>query len=392
MADDPQSTKPTSYSTSPDVDVFAYEDGINFSPYVAGSDALAKGRGQVIGFMHVPSQTKIYFKAFVTNFNETYNSDWATETVYGRADPIYSFKNTTRKIALSFKVPAASQSEAYENLGRVQKLIQFLYPNYTTLLDPTTCDPDVFAQTISQSPLVRMKIMNIIQDQQEFYRPTPGSGEEANTYEQTVGKLEVTKNQETKKTTRKRTGRIGLDVDAAGGLLGVIDNITVDHQLQSAEGGVFDEGKGVILPKLLEINLAFSPIHEHPVGWREDATADSVDPFFNPAFPYGINLEGSVPVDTTPGSAATTPNENESEGNIEANANDTTTTGNTNLDNTDTTAQVAGDSAAATKTALELGMEACVAARDAGQAESAAAQSRAVAAIQGDTASRQVAD
>ena len=96
-------------------------------PYKRGSDALANGRGQLISFMHVPSQTKIYFKAFITNYNETYNSDWTSEVVYGRADPIYLFKQTQRKIALSFKVPAASEGEAFDNLGRVQKLIQEVY-------------------------------------------------------------------------------------------------------------------------------------------------------------------------------------------------------------------------------------------------------------------------
>ena len=48
------------------------------SPLVDGSDALAN-KGLVIGFHHVPSSTEVYFKAFITAFNETYSSDWNSE-------------------------------------------------------------------------------------------------------------------------------------------------------------------------------------------------------------------------------------------------------------------------------------------------------------------------
>jgi|19_taG_2_1085344.scaffolds.fasta_scaffold01954_2 hypothetical protein len=264
------------YSTSPTFNAFGMEDSPNTTDtdYRRAADSLANS-GQIISFYHVPSQTEIYFKAFLTNFQETYNSDWSSETVYGRVDPIFLFKNTRRQIALGFKVPAASTSEAYENLGRVQKLIQSLYPNYTTLTDPATGEPDVFAQTISQSPMMRLKVMNILQDQSTHYTATATAdeGTELNTY-----------------TEISTTG----NTLAAGGLLGVIENVTVDHHLHDAEGGALEMGEGVILPKLISINLSFSAIHEHPVGWREDATTDSVNPFFNSLFPYGINLEGSI--------------------------------------------------------------------------------------------------
>ena len=91
--------------------------------------ASSHGRGMQLSFFHVPSQKAVYFKAFIVAYNETFNSDWASETVYGRTDPIYMFKGTQRQISLNFKVPAFSEGEAYENLGRVQKLTQYLYPS-----------------------------------------------------------------------------------------------------------------------------------------------------------------------------------------------------------------------------------------------------------------------
>ena len=130
--------------------------------YVDATDAYANKEQMIISFLHVPSNTVVSFKAFLTAFNDTFNSEWAPETVYGRADPIYMFKNTTRNISLAFKIPASSEGDAFENLGRVQKLTQFLYPNYTTLANPSTGVPDIFAQTISQSPLVRLKMFNLV--------------------------------------------------------------------------------------------------------------------------------------------------------------------------------------------------------------------------------------
>ena len=60
--------------------------------FVDGSDAYANNRKLFISFHHVPTGKDVFFKAFITAFNETYNSDWSSESVYGRADPIYLFK------------------------------------------------------------------------------------------------------------------------------------------------------------------------------------------------------------------------------------------------------------------------------------------------------------
>jgi hypothetical protein len=234
-------------------DVHKFDEGVELVD--PGTDAYANLDQMYISFLHVPSGKTVYFKAFITAFNEAFSSDWVSESVYGRADPIYLFKSTTRKITLAFKIPAYSQSEAFENIGRVQKLTQFLYPNYTTLND------DVFAQTISQSPLIRLKVMNLL--------ATQLSGEEAGKTGRTYKDLIA--------TTPKKAFPGGAET----GLLGVIDSVTVNHNLE-IEGG-FNEGPGLILPKLLEVNLGFSPIHEHALGW------DEKNNFSNVLFPYGLD-------------------------------------------------------------------------------------------------------
>jgi len=248
------------------------------SSFVDGADAYANQNKLFVSFHHVPSQRSVFFKAYITSFNEAYSSDWSSESVYGRADPIYMFKNTIRKITLAIKIPASSQSEAYENLGKVQSLVQFLYPNYTDVQN---------AATISQSPLVRLKVMNLLKNTNESFSPgnykSPASARRA-----------AAEADELSDYSRMQTWASG------DGLLGIIENIAVNHNLES-DDGAFVSGEGTLLPKLLDINLSFAPIHEHPLGWdgtgifgpdpnmKRTRAADS--PLSQRLFPYGVKLK-----------------------------------------------------------------------------------------------------
>ena len=187
-------------------------------------------------------------------------------------DPIYQFKNTTRALTLALKIPAASDSEAFENLAKVQALTQFLYPNYLDVASATT---------IAQSPVLRLGVMNLGRSQNEFYNVEgrvdghPFTAEGANL------------------STVPRTGDSGL--------LGVLTSLTINHNL-GGEIGVIERGGGSnargtpqiggsVLPKLIEITFDFKVIHEHPLGWNQEGE------FSNEAFPYGVNFEDSGPKD-----------------------------------------------------------------------------------------------
>ena len=248
--------------------------------YVDGTDALANKK-QIITFYHVNSNHFVAFKAFITAYNETYSSDWASEQVYGRADPIYMFKSTTRKITLAFKVPAATISEAYENLTNIQKLLQYLYPNYKGLR-PQAWDQesksfaetpgDAHANTIAGAPLVRLGVMNLARRRDsaadgDQFRPdaeVAGGTLEGITFE------------------AKSNLKLHMPATAQTGLLGTISNVNVNHNLEG-EDGVFEQDGGALLPKMIEVNVDFNPIHESFLGWFDDGT------FGNSAFPYGAN-------------------------------------------------------------------------------------------------------
>jgi hypothetical protein len=218
--------------------------GVNY--YVDGSDSLAN-RGLTINLVHVPTQKAVRFKAFLMAFNESYSSDWSSESVYGRADPIHMFKQTSRNISLAWKIVAATEGEAVENLVRLQKFLQMLYPTYLK--------PDA-AQTINQSPLIRLQMSNMIRKSAE---PKDLTG------------------------LREEDSPAVLDT----GLLGIIKNVSIAHNLENTDIGVFELGAtqnhtpngdryssttNNIVPKAIEVQMDFSVVHEHMLGWTKTGT------------------------------------------------------------------------------------------------------------------------
>jgi len=271
-------------------------------PYTDGSDAYANNYQTVISFFHVPTQKEIFFKAFITAFNETYASDWSSERIYGRSDPVQMFKQNERKISLGFKIPAASSGEAYENLAKLQLLMRFLYPVYAM---PTAASG---ALTVTQSPLIRIKFMNLLAKQAPGYTQHLISGDG------------LTREQYLKDYIKSST------FDAEQGLLGLITNLTFNHNMEG-DIGVIDaptiaepaatdskfklfsnpadpapttQGSGVVLPKMIDVTLGFSAIHEHSLGWEPNPANDPPGSlaFSSQRFPYNVLLDpGTPPVD-----------------------------------------------------------------------------------------------
>jgi hypothetical protein len=218
--------------------------------FVDGSDGYAN-RDFRVTFTHVASDKEVSFKAFISAYNETYNSDWASEAVFGRADPIHTFKNTTRRISMALLIPASTEGEGYQNLGRVQRLVQFLYPSYTNVNN---------ANTINQSPLVRIKVMNLLANRANI-----------------------------KEEKNDITGRYRSIISPKTGVLAAIQNLNVNQNLDNPSVGVFELARGIIVPKLIEINVDFDIIHEHSIGWQEGKV------FGDAAyFPYGIDLNEAL--------------------------------------------------------------------------------------------------
>ena len=235
---------------------------------VSLSDAYANNIEMYISFKHLDSAQTVYFKAFITNFVDTYNTDWTRESIYGRVDPVPMYAQTERSITLNLVVPADSIGEAYENLGRVQKLVQFLYPSYSLLSGSTD------ARTITKSPLIRLKAMNLV-------------SKDESTAAEIQHALDWVNSSRDPGPPIPRTDYYKgytSDADPDQGLLGFINGLTVMHNLEN-EAGVFEKAQNTVLPKHIDLSLTFMPIHE------QNPTA------VGSTFPYNVQLQSDIKID-----------------------------------------------------------------------------------------------
>lgn len=168
-------------------------------------------------FEHVPTGKSVSFPAYLENLADQYDSTWMAEDVYGRMDPIATFVNTRRAISVSWNVPADSFDDAKLNLQKINNLLSFLYPVYSSKSGAQG------ATAINQGPLLRISFGNIIRN--------------------------------------STTG---------GGLLGWVNGFTMDPRV---ENGMFhSQGPNGMeyYPKTVLLNCEFNILHEHELGFKKE--------------------------------------------------------------------------------------------------------------------------
>jgi len=206
------------------------------------SNAIAIA-GHVISFYQAPSNGEVAFKAFLTNFQDSYQSNWNRTSVYGKMDPISMFQNTQRTISIGWDVPASSPWESTENLRKVGILTQMLYPGY---------DQEQNATHINNAPVFKVKFVNLITDP---HTPGPGKAKDS-------------------------------------GLVCTIDGFTnqVDHSAGfiTLSEGTYD---GQIFPKLIKMSCVLHILHTDSVGFNSQGTLRTKKS------PYGLEAYTAIKPD-----------------------------------------------------------------------------------------------
>ena len=244
-----------------------------------GTDDFVKKGGLWIEFFHLPSSTRVKFKAYITSFNDSYNVEFSETDVYGRMDPIAIYKGTKRKITLGWTVVAESHEEAYENWRNVQTYIKMLYPSYNKHYFGKR-NSQYFTTTLSSPPLLKMKFMNIIMNSRR------------NILQKSTTTTNIQNEYGEWKTASKSHNNA-----RNGGLLVVPGSLTVDPQFadrgaliyKSASEGKKDHpaviGKGImdlkdtdflqanpsdafILPYEVTLTTDYTVLHEHDLGFE----------------------------------------------------------------------------------------------------------------------------
>lgn len=185
-----------------------------------GTNNYATKTGSVITFQSTITKYKVQFKGFITEMSDNFQSSWETEEVYGRMDPIGTFKNTKRTISLGWAVPAASIAEAKSNFQAMRELTTMLYPGYSAGQVEVDGRSLITANSISKPPLIRLSYANLIQSANE------------------------------------------------DGLLGWVDGFNVQPNVDM---GFFIEGTNQY-PKAYTMNCNFNVLHEHDLGWNESGS------------------------------------------------------------------------------------------------------------------------
>lgn len=189
--------------------------------------AYANNKGLYIHFqsLHTP-EVKVKFKAFIESLNQSFASNWNSQTVFGRMDPIQTFQNTQRTISLTFKTTSINAEEAAENLKKINLLTRMLYPTYD---DPGAQGPApgpialasraTNALTMAKPPLMRVRFVNWIQS-------SPNKG-----------------------------------------LIAAVSGF--DYDADWTDEGCFDYLNNVV-PKTITVSCTLNILHEHDLGWSQN--------------------------------------------------------------------------------------------------------------------------
>lgn len=220
--------------------------------------------GGVLEFYSYVLDTQIVFEAFVTSYNDSFNSNWRQDPVYGRMDPIHTFQNTQRTIGLTFTVPNVIASKGapcpvVDTMRKINDFFRFLYPKYSDSGTGESCN----ALTITQAPLVRIKFGNMI----------------GNSNESSFGSVKTT------------------------GLLGAITSLSmtpkIEHGFSKMTGpGSTDTAPATfIYPNFVDLSFGFNVIHEQSKLFSQDVFGEgwAVDG----RFPYGNFAQQSLACELT---------------------------------------------------------------------------------------------
>lgn len=112
-------------------------------------------------FHDIRTNEIVSFHAFLSSLSDDYTSNYESIDGYGRVEPVKIYKNTQRKIGLSFYVISTSQNDHDDMWIKINKLTTLLYPQYTEGKKVGSDDykfTQPFSQLIGAAPLVRLRL------------------------------------------------------------------------------------------------------------------------------------------------------------------------------------------------------------------------------------------
>lgn len=252
-----------------------------------------------IHIMHLPTSERVSFEGWVTQFSDSFNSNWSSTTVYGRMDPLPAFENTQRTISLGFDVVSDSMQQAIQNLVNVNQLIEFLYPMYEG-------DSRAAQNTLKAAPLLGLRWTNLISNAaaEEYlygyiqgavnYAPDIGEGgfiiRKGDTTTVTIPGSEAS----------TEVIKFGANVENSQGVTGYGPDIVAVNYTPGGTGPIVNNTvtrEDSYIPKKLSLSFTFNVLHTHLNGWSKDKKFGG-DALLNKKFPNAYIVKNSTSVTT----------------------------------------------------------------------------------------------
>jgi hypothetical protein len=113
-------------------------------------------------FHDIRTNEIISFHAFLASLGDSYTAAYDSVEGFGRVEPIRTYKNTTRKIEMSFYVASTSPEDFDHMWHKINKLTTMVYPQYTkgklTTTEAGASYRSPFSQLVGASPLIRIRL------------------------------------------------------------------------------------------------------------------------------------------------------------------------------------------------------------------------------------------
>jgi hypothetical protein len=198
---------------------------------------------------HLPSGEELTFKAMVTQFEDQYSSEWNTEQVFGRMDPIRTFRGTQRIITLGWDVVAADLEEARDNMKNCGTLMAMLYPSYES--------PSFSEQGTGERRVISAEQFDVLAAGEATLQQ---GGNASNIKSAPLFQVKFA-NLISSAATAAQSDSI------SDGVVGSIDGLVYAPDI---EQDFFAEGAGVLYPQTIRLSFALTVAHTHALGWKAE--------------------------------------------------------------------------------------------------------------------------
>jgi hypothetical protein len=238
--------------------------------------AASEKNGAIIQFYHIATFRKSVdagidngsqatFKAFLTDFNDSFKTNWNPKETMGRMDPIQTYKNTQRQISIAFDVPSHSEDESQFNFIQLQKLIMMQYPVYET-----TDLKNISSTTSTQAqPIVTTETTPNFTITKTILQPSRTNSQ--NSVSNPQGRFITSPPLLYIKFMNWVSEDIGhatgeRDFYGSDALVGIVSEVSFKPDLEQG----FHFINNNLVPKLFTVSLNISVVHTQELGWTKN--------------------------------------------------------------------------------------------------------------------------